>query len=303
MWHTDIAAVYAVAFGLSAGAVLFNPAVGSLLPTLVDDEELVAANSAMWSAAVLTQIVLAPAAGLLVTTAGFGWAFALNATSFGLSALLLHRIPAGATPRPVVTSGVWRQSSEAVRVLAKNQLLCAFAIAQALAALSAGATSALLVLLAANRLHTTGTGYGLMLAAIGVGAFTGPLLITHLPKRANQPRLVFAAFGVRGLVDLVLASVTALPAALGALACHGLGTSTGNVTFNTLIQIHVPDRLRGRVFSAFDLIWHSMRLTSLLLGGVVADTPGIQSVYWFGGGLLVVAALLGTTATAGRRQG
>jgi MFS family permease len=296
IWHSDVAVVYAVAFGLSAGSVFFNPAAGSLLPVLVEDDELVAANSGIWSAAVLAQIVLAPVAGLVATSAGFGWAFALNAASFGLSALLLRGLRSAEAPRPVVTAGIWQQSSEALHVLGRDSLLRALAIAQALAALSAGATSALLVLLASKRLHASGSGYGLMLAAIGIGAFLGPLLISRLSSHAQRPRIVFAAFGLRGLVDLLLASLTALPAALGALVFYGLGTSTGNVTFSSLIQSHVPQRLRGRVFSAFDLIWQTMRLASLIIGGVVADTLGIRSVFYLGGALLAAAALVGTTA-------
>jgi Transmembrane secretion effector len=64
-------AVYAVAFGLAAGGVFFNPAASSVLPSIVDDEELVAANSGLWSAAVISQIALAPLAGALV--AAVGW--------------------------------------------------------------------------------------------------------------------------------------------------------------------------------------------------------------------------------------
>lgn len=55
----NVAAVYVAAFGLSMGAVLFNPAANSTLPALVADRELVAANSGIWTAAVLSQIALA----------------------------------------------------------------------------------------------------------------------------------------------------------------------------------------------------------------------------------------------------
>jgi MFS family permease len=295
VWHGDIAVVYAVAVGLSAGAVFFNPAASSLLPALVNDDDLVAANSAIWSAAVLSQVVLAPLAGLLTATAGFGWAFAANAASFAVSAVLLVGLRSGEAPRPVTVVPLWAQAREAAGLLARDRLLRALAVAQALAALSAGATSALLVVLAARRLHTSGGGYGLLLGAIAVGAFTGPILVARLRVLARRPAAVFAAFGLRGLVDLVLASVTVLPAALGALAGYGIGTSAGNVTFSTVIQSHVPDRLRGRVFSAFDLIWQSMRLASLLLGGLLADAAGIRAVYYAGGGLLAAAALAGLT--------
>jgi len=298
LWHSDIGVVYAVAFGLSAGSVFFNPAAGSLLPTLVDKDERVAANSGIWSAAVLSQVLLAPLAGLLASTAGVGWAFALNAASFGISALLMRGLRNTEAPRPVVTASIWVQGREALGLLGRDRLLRALALAQALAALSAGATSALLVLLAARRLHAGGGGYGLMLAGIGVGAFCGPLLLGRLGKRARQPQLVFTAFGLRGVVDLVLASVTALPAALAALAFYGMGTSTGNITFSTVIQSHVPEQLRGRVFSAFDLIWQAMRLASLLLGGLLADAYGIRAVFYLGGVLLLAAALTGFTTSA-----
>jgi MFS family permease len=295
VWHGDVALVYVIAFGLSAGSVFFNPAAGSLLPALVAEDELVAANSGIWSAAVLSQVLVAPLAGLLAATAGYGWAFAANAASFAISAIVLRGLRASEAPRSVTTVSIWIQDREALHLVAGDRLLRALAAAQTLAALSAGATSALLVVLASRRLHTSGGGYGLLLAAIAVGAFTGPLLLPRLAVRIRRPAIVFSAFGLRGLVDLVLATVTALPAALSALVCYGIGTSTGNIALSTVIQSHVPDRLRGRVFSAFDLLWQSMRLASLLLGGILADTAGIRAVYYLGGALLAAAALTGLT--------
>jgi len=219
VWHGEILVVYAVAFGLSAGSVFFNPAAGSLLPAVVDDEELVAANSGIWSAAVLSQIVLAPLAGLLAATAGYGWAFALNAGSFAVSGVLLRGLRVTQAPATANKGNVWTQGREALRLLARDRLLRGLAVGQALAALSAGATSALLVVLARKRFHAGGGRYGLMLATIGIGAFAGPLLLTRFSAAVRRPRVVFAAFGLRGAVDLTLASASALPAALGALVC------------------------------------------------------------------------------------
>ena len=302
VWHDDVAVVYALAFCLSAGSVFFGPAANSLLPSLVPEEELVAANSGIWSAAVLIQVALAPAAGLLAATAGFDWAFAANAASFGLSALLLRGLRSGEAPRPVTTTSIWVQGWQALALLGRDRLLRALAIAQTLAALSAGATSALLVVLAADQLNVAGVGYGFMLSAIAVGAFCGPLLLTRLGARARSPRVLFGAFGLRGVVDLVLARVTALPGAVAALGVYGVGTSVGNVTFNSTLQSHVPEQMRGRVFAAFDLIWQAMRLASLLLGGLLADTLGIRAVFYIGGILLLTAALAGAmTAGPSRR--
>jgi MFS family permease len=84
-----LAAVYAVAFGLAAGSVFFNPAAASVLPSVVADEELVAANSGLWSAAVISQIALAPLAGTVVAAWGVTPAFLVNVASFAVSAVVL----------------------------------------------------------------------------------------------------------------------------------------------------------------------------------------------------------------------
>jgi len=300
-WHDNVVVVYAVAFALSAGGVFFSPAASSLLPTLVNDDELVAANSGIWSAAVLSQVALAPVAGLLAATAGFSWAFALNAISYAVSALLLRGLREAEHARPVTSSSTWEQGREALRLLRGDRLLRALAFAQALAALSTGATSALLVVLATRHLGQDGRGYGAMIAAIGLGALLGPLILSRWSHRVRGPGVIFGAFSLRGVVDLLLATFTTLPAALGSLALYGLGTSTGSVSFSSLIQSHVPAEIRGRVFSAFDLIWQGMRLVSLLLGGLLTDTLGIRAVFYIGGALLLIAALTGITTSSAKR--
>src|SRR3546814_14633857 len=76
---------------------MFNPAAGSLLPDIVSDDEVVAANSAMWTAAVTGQIALAPIAGFVIAAWGVEVAFAINAATFAASALLLTGLAAGRT--------------------------------------------------------------------------------------------------------------------------------------------------------------------------------------------------------------
>ena len=188
---------------------------------------------------------------------------------------------------------------EGLAALAELPLLKALAVGQFLAALSAGATSALLVVLAKNRLGGDGQ-YGLLVGAIGIGAALGPLLVVRRIGDPRRPLLVFGPYAVRGLVDLVLAVVTAVPLAAGALLFYGLSTSTGNVTFSSLLQSRVPDRLRGRAFAGFDVLWQTGRLLSLLGGGLLADAVGIRAVYLLGGLLLLAAAALGA---AGSRRG
>lgn len=295
--HDHVAVVYAVAFLTSVGAVFFNPASGSLLPALVREDELVAANSGIWVTAVLSQVALAPLAGFVVTTAGFGAAFAVNAASYVVSALLLRRLPVPAPPAAVPRRRLFSEAAEGARLLVREPLLRALAVAQLLAALSAGATSALLVVYAEERLQVTGPGYGALLAAIGVGAALGPLVLLRLVREPRRPLLVFGPFALRGVVDLVLAATTRLPVAAAALVVYGVGTSTGGVTFTSLLQSATEERLRGRVFASMDLLWQAGRLLSLGIGGVLADLVDVRAVYVLGGLLLLVAAGYGSAVT------
>jgi hypothetical protein len=201
--------------------VFFNPAASSVLPSIVDDDELVAANSGLWSAAVISQIALAPLAGAVVAAVGVSPAFLVNAPSFAVSALLLAGLRLPGRPAPA-QAGSW-------------------------------------------------------LGRVGEGA---RLLV------ADRPLLL------RGVVDLVLASTRSL-VAMGALAVYGVGTSTGMVTYNSLLQAEVAPEVRGRVFAGFDLLWQAGRLASLVLGGIAADALGIRAVYYLGGVLLLVAGVIG----------
>jgi predicted MFS family arabinose efflux permease len=183
--------------------------------------------------------------------------------------------------------------AEGARLLTRDRLLRLLALVQLLAALSPGATSALLVVLAGRHLGVGPGGFGLLLAAIGVGAALGPLLLTRLVSNPRRPAWVFGPLLGRGLVDLVLATTRSLVVAMGALAVYGVGTSTGMVTYNSLLQAEVAGELRGRVFAGFDLLWQAGRLASLVLGGVAADALGIRAVYYLGGLLLLVAGAVG----------
>ncbi len=296
VWHDNVAVAYAVAFGLSAGQVFFSPAAQSLLPAVVGDDELVAANSGIWTAAVTAQVLVAPVAAVIAVQVGFGAAFAVNSASFAVSALVLRGLREPARPTAVSVSSPFVHAREALTALTAIPLLKALAAGQFLAALSAGATSALLVVLAQERLGGGG-GYGLLVAAIGLGAATGPLLLLKRIKDPRRPLFVFGPYAVRGVVDLVLAAVTALPLAAAALVVYGLSTSTGNVTFSSLVQSRVPDELRGRAFAGFDVLWQSGRMLSLLGGGLLADAVGIRAVYLLGGLLLLAAAAVGAAGT------
>ncbi|MGI8809158.1 MAG: MFS transporter [Acidimicrobiales bacterium] len=294
----NLAVIYAAAFGLSVGTVFFNPAAASLMPTVVDSEDIVGANSALWSAAVISQIALAPAAGALVAFAGAGPAFLVNAASFVISAALLRGLPGSPAPHAGSSRRV-ADVAEGLRLIRGSRFLGTLAGVQLLAALSAGATSALLVVLADRHLHAGPSRFGLLIAAIGVGAGLGPLVLRRLIANPRRPAVLFGPYLLRGGVDLTLAASSSFGVALAALGVYGVGTSTGMVTYNSLLQTTVPDRMRGRIFAFYDVVWQGARLISIAVGGVLADAMGVRAVYVFGGLLLLGAGALGLTRLRG----
>jgi len=300
VFHDRLAVVYLAASFLSAFSVFFNPAASSILPALVSDDEVVGANSAIWSAAVISQIALAPVAGALVVVGGPGPAFAVNAATFVASAALLAHLPPPARTAAVPGKHL-RDVADGIRAITASRFLTVLAGVQGLAALSAGATSALLVVLAEAHLNVGPGKFGLLIAAIGVGAGFAPLVLHRFVNDVRRPRFLYGPYLLRGTVDLVLAASSSFGVALGALSLYGVGTSTGNVTFNSVIQTTVPDRLRGRVFAFYDIVWQTARLLSVGVGGVLADRFGITTVYWVGGTLLLAAGGLGLAA--GRAAG
>ncbi|MDQ6839430.1 MAG: MFS transporter [Actinomycetota bacterium] len=292
--------VYAAAFAMSAFTVFFNPAATSVLPAIAG-ADLLDANSMIWSTAVVSQIALAPLAGVLVASAGAGPAFAINAVSFLVSAALLTRIR---LPHRVPTRRRYLADiADGFAYLRTSRFLVTLAAVQGLAALSAGATSALLVVLAERNLHLGAGRFGVLLAAIGIGAGAGPLLLRRLTRKVSRPALLFGPYLLRGLVDLSLAAFDSFAGALVGLAAYGVGTSTGNVTYHTILQSVVPDERRGRVFAFYDVVWQTGRLASIGVGGVLADALGIAAVYYLGGGLLLVAGIVGFTHLRARDLG
>lgn len=291
--HQRVGALYGAAFAFACFSVFFNPAASSLLPALVDDEaDVVGANSAIWSAAVLSQIVLAPVAGALVAFAGAGPAFAINALSFVVSAVLLSGLHVPAVARPLAARRL-TEITEGLRAVRSSRLLSTLAWVQLLAALSAGATSALLLVLAEDHLDVGASRFGWLIGAIGIGAGFGPVLLGRFVDDVRRPRFLFGPYLLRGVVDWVLAASSSFGVAVGALAAYGVGTSVGNVTYQSTIQALVPDRLRGRVFTFYDVEWQTARLASIAGGGLLADRVGIRAVYFIGGALLLVAGGIG----------
>ena len=291
--------VYAIVALFTAASVFFNPTVQAVIPSIVEKELLLAANSVSWTTGRLVQIIAAALAGGLIAVIGTAPAFALNALSFIFSALMIGRLSipahAGALDRSSKRGleGWLNDAHDGLRYVRRDSFVSRLLVVQALASLSVGATGALLVVLAERHLRLPPEGFAWLLMAIGAGALLGPILLGSFARNYRDIRLLFVPYIIRGAGDILIAVVTPPTVALLILFIYGLNTSTGMVVYNSLMQSEVPTEVRGRVYTLMDLTWNLMRLVSLGLGGIMAEQFGIQVVYYIGGAMLAGSGLLG----------
>jgi MFS family permease len=274
-----------------AATGFFNPASTGLLPQVVPSERLQQANG-LRATAVSTGEILGPlAAGVLVAAAGAGWAIALDAVTFAISAAFLIRLRLPAHVAREATSflsdlregwGAFRSRSWVWTIVGY------FAIAN----LMWGAWSALGPVVADRDLGGAAA-WGTVLAAIGAGALVGSLWAARAKPR--RPLVVLAL--TEGAVALPLAFLAAgapVPLlALGALLSGG-AMMLGNAVWETTLQRHIPDEALSRV-SSYDwfgsLVFYPL---GLAIWGPVAAAIGIEASLWLAFALMggMVLALL-----------
>jgi MFS family permease len=298
---TELWQIYAIIALLTAAGTFFNPAVSATLPTLLDADDLLAANAVSWSTGRFVQIIGSALAVGVIELIGAESAFIFNAGTFLVSAVLLLVLPVP-PGRPVAGSG-WRgflaNAREGLQYARQDAFISRLIIVQALASLSVGATSALLVVLAREHYRLPPGGFGSFILAIGVGALVGPFLLGLIARDYRASRWLFGPYVIRGFGDILLAVTTAPPIAWLLLFIYGLNTSTGMIVYQSWVQRHVPDAVRGRVFTWLDVVWNVMKLLSLGLGAWLAEQAGIQVVYYLGGALLALSGVLGMVLLRG----
>src|SRR3954451_6710714 len=273
--------------GLSAAAsVVYPPSVAATIPSVVDEEHLVAANALNGTIENLV-IIAGPAvgAGLLLVGAPAA-AFAINAGSFLVSAILVSRMRARSRPVDVTeegTAGPLRQMLVGVRTIAALPAARTLVAFSALVSFVYGTDTVLLVGVSEQRLGTGSEGFGYLLAGLGVG---GILMATAVDRLAGSRRLAAIIIaGVAGYcLPTALLTVAHSPALAFALeVIRGGSTLVVDVLAITALQRAVPSDQLARVFGVF----FAFILGAISLGALV--TPPIVSAFGLNAGLLVMA--------------
>ena len=277
-----------VALGAFEG--LFFPASAAIMPQLLPERLLQSGNSLMMAWAQLATLLGPALAGPIVAHARPGVAFAVDAATFVLSALTLMRMRAGRAPVAVaarapaalsmagfVRRSRWFQALLGVLVVANALQGCVVEVA---------------LPMLARALHSSATGFGLLLACFGGGALAGALGAGLLGARIRRGLDAMHLFAAQSLAIVALGRVSSPLAAAGCLAVWGALNGMGNVAFLTLAQRALPRELLGRAMGLFLFVSLGLYPLSVAAGGVAVDRFGAGAVIACGGLVTAVAVAI-----------
>jgi MFS family permease len=276
--------VYPLLFVETLGMAFFEPAHSSVIPNIVHEKQVLAANalsSITWSFCLAAGASLG---GLVAVWLGRDAVFLLNAGSFLASAWLIGRMrfaephSAGRPPLRARELFEFTPVLEGLRYMRSDPRLFATVFVKGGIGLL-GANNVLLPILgervfpvkAAGLDHSRAAmlGMSMLMGARGAGALLGPLVSGRWAgdrhSRMRSGILVGFLFAAAGYVCLG-ASTSLVVAILAVIAAHA-GSSTNWVFSSTLLQIYTEDRFRGRVFSAdYGLCMLGISASSYLAG-------------------------------------
>jgi predicted MFS family arabinose efflux permease len=283
--------VLAVAVVTGAASAVYMPAMHSVVPSLVEAEDLMSAislNSVQFNLA----RALGPAmAGALYGVVGPAGCFALNGSGFLILVMVLSTIHLPGRPAGVAQP-IGRALREGLRYAAGDERI-------GTAILLAGAMSLfgfpyliLLPALAKDTLGLGASGLGFLMASMGGGAVAGGLVASMAGERVRRPVVAPRGAVVFGLTLLLFGGITTplgvgvLLAALGALQTVTIASLT------TTVQATVHDGMRGRVMSMLTVIFFGFTTLGGLIAGLIADRIGVPATLAAGGAVTATAATL-----------
>jgi MFS family permease len=286
-------------------ATLMSPAGKSSVPRLVAADRLARAN-ALLGLGLNLQIVAGPAVGgVLAGLAGPSAAFAVNAVSFFVSALLLsglgplppHPAEAG-QPR----SGLLAQSWDGLRYAAGSPVLRALVLGTLVFVSFGAMDNVVLVFLVQGSLHGSAAAYGGTAAAFGAGMVAASLILAARADRRSPAHWLIGGVSLGAIGTVATALAPGLALASAAQLAAGAGNTADLVGTDTLIQRSVPAHLLGRAFGAVYAAAQLAAAIAYAAAGPLVTLTGPRVAFGVAGtGMLAGLAIFVPALRSGRR--
>ena len=300
----DVLLVYPLVFALTTVSIFFRPARTAVIPRIVKDDELVAANSAVWLGDSLADVVGYPLAALFVAFLGssLAVAFWVDAVTYLASAALIVTMVIPAVVRTVAAAvpglrGLFDDLVAGWRFLRGEPVLLANTLQAVVAQFSIGVTIGIMAIYAREAISSdvldARARYGFIEMAIGVGNLVGGFAIGLLGSRLAKGRLVIIGYVVFGACVAALALTGNLGVALGLTLGMGVANMVFVIPTQALFMELTPNDMIGRVVAfRFSAVFGSMTI-AMAVGGLMSDVLGPATVFGIFGVLTVLAGLAG----------
>jgi MFS family permease len=297
-WLTAIGAASPIVlllttFALGIGNTLNYPAWQAIMPELVSRKELPQAISLNSVSFNLARAVGPALGGLVVAAFSPAAVFFLNAVSFVGVILVLwwwkRPVEAGsATASERIVQATWaglryvRYSPGMTNVLARTG---AFII-------GGSAIWSILPVVTEKELHSTATGYGILLGCLGIGSVAGAMLLAKFRLRFSPDQVVVAAGIVWGLATLSLGFLHNFVLAAIAMLAAGTAWVSEMSSFNVAAQSVLPNWVRARALAVYLLVFQGGMAISSMVWGALAEQYGIRASFVTAGAVLLLTPLL-----------
>ncbi len=286
-WHLFL-------FTLITGvAWAFNePVRQSLVPSMVPKNELmnaVALNSAGFN---LTKVIGPALGGVLIAAFGAAGNFFVQSAAYIGVLLMVYLMHVPPTPEEARQSSALANLKEGLAYVWSNPTVLALMTAAYVPRVFAVPYQALMPVFQKDVLRVGPEGLGLLMAAPGAGAVLAVLLLASLAHSIRRKGLLLLwSLIFLGAFMILFSRITSFPLALLVLVGVGGFQIMFMATTNTMLQMIVPDALRGRVMSLYMLDRGLMPVGSML-AGVAAHVVGAPATVAMMGGIVILLAIL-----------
>jgi MFS family permease len=259
------------------------PARQTFLIDMVGRSDLfnaIALNSSMFNSA---RIIGPAIAGVLVATIGEGWCFFSNGVSYiaVITGLLLMRLPKQAELEQ--RGSPIENMIEGFRFARHTTPVRAILLLIGLVSLAATPYAVLMPIFAGRILHGDARQLGILMGATGIGAVIAGLTLASRRGVKGLGRWVWASATGLGVSLILFAFSRHLWLSIIALMPAGFFMMFQMGSSNTLLQVMVPNRLRGRVMALYSMMFVGMAPIGALLAGIVASKIGAPRTVAIGG--------------------
>ncbi len=268
----------------------FMPVFQAVLPSTVPPAILMTAISLNSISFNVARIIGPVIGGLVMTSLGVGWCFALNGAGFLVmfaAAMMLDMPPRQMATQPRIGHAL-RAGIDYAR---RHPLIRALLVLCITVSLFGFPYIVLMLAVARDVLHLEANGFTLLFSAVGAGAVAGGRTLAYAGDVERKGLLVVSCSGVFGLLLIVLSNVTTFVTAAAVLACAGFAMIICIASLNTLIQVTVADEMRARVMSMMTVSLFGLPTLGAWILGSLGDRIGITHALSLGGAVVALMAL------------